>query len=175
MLKFVIKILIGFLTISIGVSAAFLWNLFTTLPQVEVKENQIISEKFKPIEITACQVLDIPTSYDGKLVSIEATAYVNSNRVILFPNKNCYEPLSDDFQLIFPVLDLKGFTGNNNNLKSSLESLALASSEAKEVDLRVIGLVKRFYDKDKKLQYSILPTTIELLTPIRKFEVKGAA
>jgi hypothetical protein len=83
--------------------------------------------------------------------------------------------LSDDFQLIFPVLDLKSFTGNNNNLKSLLESLALASSEAKEVDVRVIGLVKRSYDKDKKLQYFILPTTIELLTPIRKFEVKAAA
>jgi uncharacterized membrane protein YgaE (UPF0421/DUF939 family) len=89
MLRLEIKILIGFLTISIGVSAAFLWNLFTALPQVEVKENEIISEKFKPIEITACQVLDIPSSYDGKLVNIEATAYVNSNRVILFPNKNC--------------------------------------------------------------------------------------
>jgi len=70
MSKLLIKILIAFVTFSIGISIYFFWNLsLTSLPQIEIQENEIIARQFLPIKITACQVLDIPESYNGKLIS----------------------------------------------------------------------------------------------------------
>ena len=176
MQKLLIRIFVGIFTISFGVTAAFLWNLFfVAYPQVEVEENKAIICQIIPKQITDCQVEDIPPSYNGKLISIKATVHLYQNQIVMLPVKPCIELVSNDFQMIVPRLELKGFSGHNSNLKELLEKPRLNSSEANETDIQVIGVVKRYYDRNHKPQYLIIPNTIELLTPIRKFESGGAA
>ena len=163
----IVKIFVAFLTFLTGIGIFLFWNVFlTNQPQIETP-NEVINES-KPI-LSVCQLIDSPTEFDGKQISFEATAHVYNQKIILLP-KDCSS--SNYFSLsLSPKLNLVHFKGKYNNLNTLLE-------DEKEVDLRITGFAKTGFDEDFSVRifiYYIVPSDIQLISPIRRFKPRGAA
>ena len=166
-----IKLLIALFTFLIGIGAFFFWSdLLLSEPQGEI--TNLSMPEPKPTQISACQLLDEPENFDGKLVSFEAVVYViYDGTVVLYPNCNRQ---TDNF--IFAKLELGSYTGTFSNLKTLLEGRNRTSrDDFKEVDIRVVGTAKITYDSKGYKWYSVSPSNIEVISTFRKFEPKGAA
>jgi hypothetical protein len=76
---------------------------------------------------------------------------------------------SDFDPFITTELDLHRYAGPNSNLK-----FALGPFE-REVDVRILGTVKKAEKRGSLVEYKIEPEDIELVSPWREFTPKGAA
>ena len=162
-----VQIFAAFLTFSIGIGIFLFWNVFSTnQTQIEIP-NEIIDES-KPV-LSVCQLIDSPTEFDGKVISFEATAHVHNQKIILLP-KDCSS--SNYFSLSLPPkIDFVHSRERYNNLNILLEG-------EKEVDLRITGIAKTGFDEDFSARifiYYVVPSEIQLISPIRRFKPRGAA
>lgn len=166
MRKFSIKILAASLTFFVGAAFSICWNvLFLPFPEIDALDEETIACNFTPTFVSICQLNDSPDSFDGKQVMTEATLYASgSDENVLYPI-NCFQTGSE---IHWTFLELKEF-------KKLHAALRIKEPYYKEVDVRVIGTVKKIYDKNGESNYLIVPDSIEIISPFRKFTAKGAA
>ncbi|HEY0427349.1 MAG TPA: hypothetical protein VGC76_06045 [Pyrinomonadaceae bacterium] len=167
----ILKIIAFFLTFFIGFIVSTSW-VFGKLPQIEI----VPEFDFAPIETSVCAISDYSSDFNGKLISFKATAYAVDSELILFPI-NCV--MSGD-NYLSPTLEYRNYFGTHNNLISLLQTERPPSAKPdytnfKEVDIRVIGIVKEFYDERGRKLYSVIPKKIQIISSFRQFEPKGAA
>ena len=118
------KITVAFLTFLSGIGAFLGWSVLVRKQPPAETPNEIISEVI-PV-FSACELIDSPTEFDGKLISVAGTAYVYDKTIVLY-SRNCS---SSNYGMccLTPELKLDDFQGTNNNLNVLLE-------DGKEVDV----------------------------------------
>ncbi|HEY8559165.1 MAG TPA: hypothetical protein VIL74_02095 [Pyrinomonadaceae bacterium] len=159
------------LTAFIGVSVYSLWSaFFFSAPQVN-NEGVVIVETF-PKAVGDCQGVNFQPNSDGNQIFIEADAYLIDDDIILWLNRICSQAALNE--VLFITLQTKDFKGKNSDLRDFLKA-DKAKRPINEVEIRVYGTIKKSYEKQNRPEYLILPSSIEILSPYRKFTPKGAA
>ncbi len=170
-MKYLIRIITILITFAVGLQSSFFYNTWLTdLPQVqvEVSENLTYACKFAPSVVSLCELDSFPDKYDGKWVITEATVFANGyGENVLYPI-NWYESCETLKDIHFTFLELKDFKKFQIALKNS-------KPYHKEVNVRINGMVKIINEKHIGKSYLIIPDTIEIISPFRKFTAKAAA
>ena len=177
MQKFIIKVITVLLTFLIGLCVSCVWNIFAIPLPVEISAS--LNSEPAPIETSVCQIEDYSNDFKGKTVSFKATTFAFDRELILYP-LHCTMQGDGSNYFLDPTLELRNFRGTNNNLITILQSQRPPSNhpnykDVKEVDIKVTGIVKEFYDEDGHKIYSVVPEQIEIISAFRQFTPKGAA
>jgi hypothetical protein len=177
MQQVIIKTAAFLLTFLLGLSFSSGNFLLTTPP--ELNDPTIPGFESVPIETSVCKIEDYSHDFNGKLVSFRATTYAFDSELVLFPLGCTMEGDGSNY-FLDPSIKLNNFSGANADLITILQSQKPRSNhpnykEIKEVDIKVVGIVKEFYDHDGYKRYSIIPKKIEIISPFRQFEPRGAA
>ncbi|MEP6847272.1 MAG: hypothetical protein ABI999_00320 [Acidobacteriota bacterium] len=126
------------------------------------------------IRIDAC---DLGSRFVGKRIIVEATIWSTGDHVIVYPISYCHDGWNG---FIFTDLDLTNYIGRDRGLADILQGKRFTN----EVDVRIEGTVKRSPLKRDSFNriigpsgfdYTIEPTDIEIISPLRKFTPKAAA
>jgi hypothetical protein len=174
MQKFITKTKVFLLTCFLGTFASVVAISLTT--PIEVQQPTDLAFE-SPIETTVCEIGDFSNGFNEKLVSFKATTHAFDSELILFP-LDCTVQSNNYF--FDPSMKLNGFTGDNNNLVGILQSQTTRSThpdykDLKEVDIKVIGIVKERYTESGTRQYVIVPKQIEIISAFRQYISYGAA
>lgn len=143
------------------------------MPEIKLFDEKITNSKAIPIKTTLCQILDYPQLYEGELVIFEANAFVIDNEIKLDSYVRC-QMNEDNFHfhldngILYPKLEMQEFKKKNSNLKTLLQMFQPVKLRA-EVDVRVIGVPRRFVNKNSKFEYFIIPKEVEIISPFREF------
>jgi len=119
------------------------------------------------VRVSVCELYEHPASYDGKLITVEATITRLPNGTYLYPgpSKRC------DHFLIKVVAD-----HIKNDTLSDLESSSVSLPARKEFDLELTGTFDAKYSEPgDAFRYRIVPTEIKPQSPVRTAKLMGAA
>jgi hypothetical protein len=128
----------------------------------------------EPIRISVCDLEEPSGRFVNQRVEVTATVYEISDprRLVLYPAEYVckYAPVDNS---VFTELDLEDYAGPDSNLMNLFET----ERRGFEIDLKITGTIRKLplSDRNHLFFYSLEPDNIEIISPWRKFEPKGAA
>ncbi len=174
MIKFLLKLFVAICTFFIGICSSHISQFYlNSLPELRLFDEKAIYSQTTPIKTNLCRILDYPEIYDGKLVVFEANAFVLNDEVFLDYYVRCLlkeETISDHLKnnIFYQKLELQEYNGNNRNLNIFLEMFETKGLRT-EVDVKIIGVPRRFINKNGNFEFYIVPINIELVSAFYEF------
>jgi hypothetical protein len=174
-MNYLAKVAVATSTFAIGITAFCINIGLTPVPDNSAVESGFDAGKLAAIPVAVCELHEKSGKFVGKSVVVEATVYAVDDYIIVHEilGKVCgYHIDSAQWDpFVLTTLDLTDYFGPNQDLKYLLREKKPFS----EIDVRITGTVKRLPKNDNLLYYTIEPETIEVISPWREFEPKGAS
>jgi len=159
------KIAVGALAFIVGVTAAAVW---LKSPPSQPRQLQVMKPPLpqqQPLSISVCEIQRAPDLYEGKLVEVRGVMYSVRGKLLLY--EGCNDPVG------FTWVDVTERGELDEGIKALAESDP-SHAPKNEADVAVIGTAHKYADGEFLL-VRIVPSRIELRSPVRKFKPKGAA
>lgn len=154
------------LTFLLGVTLSRLWYSSTAVKRLPTANAS--ADESAPIRVSVCDLLKEPGHYRGKRLEFEGVLYSTDTALLV------YESCSN-VQDQVPVIAI-GFQEISDNLARLLEDLdGLRRPGKMEINVRVIGEIDQYYTLDDDPYLHIVVERFELLSPLRRFRLRGAA
>lgn len=153
----------------VGVSSWAVASYLISIADVPESEPELTYPMRDHMHITACDLGESTGKFVGQTVVLEATVYAVGSKVIIYPTSFCdsrYDPFVNSY------VDFTGYSGRNKEISYLLTRDGKPFSE---VDVRIRGSVSRAPTNADLWYFTVSPSDIEMITPWRKFEPKGAA
>jgi hypothetical protein len=168
MSKSKINIPIALLTFLLGVTTSQLWYGSTTVDPTKLATPNRSADANAPIQVSVCDLLNEPGEYRNKRLKLEGVLYSTDTALLVY--ENCSNVKNG-----VPVIAI-GFQDISDNLARLLADLDGHRQRGKmEVDVRVIGEIDQWYTVDDDHYLHLVVERFEVLSPLRKFKLRGAA
>ena len=170
----IVRPLVALVSFAIGVlsvSTLQYWSSFNAL-----KLETISNEEYAR-EISVCDLGEPSGKFVGKRISVNATVYhvsiseewQSEDFIYVYPLGPPGCSVVDPFDpFILTELDLQNYSGPHSNLKFELGPFE------REVNVHILGIVKKAEKSDSSVRYRIQPEKIEVISSWREFTPKGA-
>ena len=164
-MRIISKISVGALAFVIGVAAAAMW---LKSPPPQPRQSEVIKPSLpqeQPTSVSVCELQREADLYEGKFVEVRGVMYNVKGKLLLYGG--CSDPVG------FTWVD----TSELGELDEGIKALADSNpsrAPKNEADVTVIGTAHK-YANGEFLLIRIVPSKIELRSPLRKFKPKGAA
>ena len=170
-LMFTVKITFALATLMIGISSVYVFRYYddAAIPSAET-----ILVEDPVLRVNACELSESGGRFIDTRISVDATiwhvSWSNKQQSADFVMVEQIEPCHGPYDpFINTELDLQNYIGPNQNLKDVLGPFK------REVDVRIVGTLKRSEKQDHLVFYRIVPEEIQLISPWRKFTTKAAS
>jgi hypothetical protein len=168
MSKSKINILVVLLTFLLGVTTSQLWYGSTTVDPTKLATPNRPADANAPIQVSVCDLLNEPGEYRNQRLKLQGVLYSTDTALLVY--ENC-SSVNDQV----PVIAI-GFQDISDDLARLLADLdGLRQRGKMEVDIRVIGEIDQWYTVDEDPYLHIVVERFELLSPPRRFKLRGTA
>ena len=167
-MRLIRKIPVALLTFLLGVTISQLWSVWTTVESPPPTTRNSSVDQSQPVRVSVCDLLNEPALYRNRRLKLEGVLYSTDTALLVY--ENCSN-VKDQV----PVIAI-GFQEISDQVARLLEDLdGLRQPWKMEVNVRVIGEIDQSYTVDDDPYLHIVVEEFELLSPLRRFRLSGAA
>ena len=164
-MRLIRNILVALLTFFLGVVISKCLNVQTV---VKAPSQTTGNSSIDPVRVSVCDLLNEPAVYRNKRLILEGVLYSTDTALLVY--ENCFK-IRDQVSVI-----AIGFEDISDDVAKLLDDLdGLRQRGKMEVNVRVIGEIDEFYTVDEDPYLHIVVKKLKLLSPLRKFRLRGAA